>query len=435
MTALAHGTDQYLRLFEQAEARENGSARPLLRKLRQSAIARFRELGFPAARNEDWKFTSVAPLLQVPFVAAEQAMPAPAGLPPLLSADAVRLVFVAGRFAPEHSHMAGAGHGIRVANLAALTDEQLKPHLAQLADLKDAAFTALNTAFMRDGAAIEVADNVAASQPLEVIHVGVSAERPMLAHPRCLIVAGKHAKITVVERFIAVGADLPYFTNAVTEIAVREGAHVDHYKVQQEGPQAFHVANTQVVLQRASKFATHYLALGGHWVRNEVRVRFDDEGAEATVNGLYLAGGTQHVDNFTVIDHARAHCASHELYKGILTEQAHGVFNGKILVRPAAQKTDAKQTNKVLLLSDHATINTKPQLEIFADDVKCTHGATIGQLDDEALFYLRARGIGLDQARSLLTYAFANDIIGRIQVEALRQELERFFINFKPLAA
>ncbi len=188
---------------------------------------------------------------------------------------------------------------------------------------------------------------------------------------------------------------------------------------------AFHIANTQVAQARASRFTTHSVSLGGNLVRNEVRVRFDDEGCEATVNGLYLGSGKQHVDNYTVIDHAKPHCNSHELYKGILDDQAHGVFNGKIFVRPDAQKTDAKQTNKVLLLSDNATINTKPQLEIFADDVKCTHGATIGQLDAESIFYLRSRGIGEMEARALLTYAFANDILGRIKIEAIRSELEQ----------
>jgi Fe-S cluster assembly protein SufD len=194
--------------------------------------------------------------------------------------------------------------------------------------------------------------------------------------------------------------------------------------VQQESLQAYHVANTQIVQAAKSTFTTHYLALGGSLVRNEVRVRFDGEHAESTVNGLYLAHGKQHLDNFTVIDHAKPNCASHELYKGILDDQSHGVFNGKIFVRKDAQKTDAKQTNKVLLLSDSATINTKPQLEIFADDVKCTHGATIGQLDATQLFYLQSRGIGLDAARRLLTFAFANDIVGRIKIEAIRQELE-----------
>jgi Fe-S cluster assembly protein SufD len=240
-------------------------------------------------------------------------------------------------------------------------------------------------------------------------------------------VVGEHAQVTLVEGYDGLPGT-PYFTSAVTELVLAEGAVVDHYKVQEEGDEAFHLAVTQAVLGRAANFATLYLGLGGRLVRNEVRVRFDGEGGEATVNGLYQAGGSQHADNFTVIDHARPHCASHELYKGILDGKARGVFNGKIFVRQDAQKTDAKQTNQTLLLSDDATINTKPQLEIFADDVKCTHGATVGQLQEEPLFYLRARGIGLAEARALLTFAFANDVIGRIKVAALRGRLERLLL-------
>jgi Fe-S cluster assembly protein SufD len=216
-----------------------------------------------------------------------------------------------------------------------------------------------------------------------------------------------------------------YFTSSVTEIVAADGAILDHCKVQQEGPGAFHFANTHVHQGRASNFASTFVGLGGQWVRNEVRATLDAEGGECTLNGLYRASGKQHVDNHTVIDHAKPHCASHELYKGILDDKAHGVFNGKIFVRQDAQKTDAKQTNKTLLLSDDATINTKPQLEIYADDVKCTHGATVGQLDAEALFYLQTRGIGKDEARSLLTFAFANDVLGRIKVEPLRRRLEQ----------
>jgi Fe-S cluster assembly protein SufD len=224
-----------------------------------------------------------------------------------------------------------------------------------------------------------------------------------------------------VERYHGVNT---YFTNAVTEISLADNAICDHVKVQEESNTAYHVASTQIVQGARSTFTTHSLLFGGALVRNEVRVRFDAQNSEATVNGLYVADGKQHIDNFTVIDHAQPHCASHELYKGILDGQAHGVFNGKIFVRKDAQKTDAKQTNKVLLLSDSATINTKPQLEIFADDVKCTHGATVGQLDETQLFYLQSRGIPLETARRLLTFAFANDIVSRIKLEAIREQME-----------
>jgi Fe-S cluster assembly protein SufD len=265
-------------------------------------------------------------------------------------------------------------------------------------------------------------------RPVEVLYLTNPGGKPETAQPRTLVVLGKHAQATVVERFFGIGEGRA-FTNAVGEFVLDEGAILDHVKIQQENGQTYHVANMQVVQARGSNFTTHSLSLGGALVRNEVRVRFDGEGAEATVNGLYLGRGTQHVDNHTVIDHAMPHCNSHELYKGVLADKAHGVFNGKIFVRKDAQKTDAKQTNKVLLLSDDATINTKPQLEIFADDVKCTHGATIGQLDDTQIFYLRSRGIDAEDARRILTFAFANDLVGRIKLEAIRDEIEAVLVS------
>ena len=293
--------------------------------------------------------------------------------------------------------------------------------LGQIASDKHNPFTALNTCFLSDGGYLVVPDGMVVERPIVIFYLSNAGNNPSVSHPRSLIVIGKNARATVVERYIGEGT---YFTNAVTEISLAEGAILDHVKVQDESATAYHIANTQIVLAAKSNFTSHFLSLGGSLVRNEVRVRFDGEHAEATVNGLYLANRTQHIDNFTVIDHAKPNCASHELYKGILGDRAHGVFNGKILVRKDAQKTDAKQTNKVLLLSDDATINTKPQLEIFADDVKCTHGATIGQLDANKLFYLQSRGIPLDAARRLLTFAFANDVVNRLKIESLREELE-----------
>jgi Fe-S cluster assembly protein SufD len=259
---------------------------------------------------------------------------------------------------------------------------------------------------------------------VELLYLSEPGESPVASHPRTLVFVGKNGALTVVERYVGLDATRPYLTNAVTEIVLQENAILDHCKVQAEGAAGHHVANTQVVLQRSGSFTSQYVSLGGALTRNEVRVRFDGEGAVATVNGLYVARGKQHMDNFTVIDHAVPNCESHELYKGILDGQAHGVFNGKIFVRQDAQKTNAKQTNKVLLLSDGAVINTKPQLEIFADDVKCTHGATVGQLDEAQLFYLRARGIPEAEARRILTFAFANDLVGRIRAQGLREELE-----------
>jgi Fe-S cluster assembly protein SufD len=269
--------------------------------------------------------------------------------------------------------------------------------------------------------------------PIHLVFVTTAAGEGTVSHPRNLVVAGVGSQATVVESYLGLEEEL-YFTNAVSEIAAGERAVLDHYKVQHESREAFHVANLQVHQEQASKFSTHYLGFGGALVRNEVRAALEGEGCECTINGLYMAGDRQHLDNHTVIDHAKPHCASHELYKGILDGKAHGVFNGKIFVRQDAQKTDAKQTNKTLLLSDDAVINTKPQLEIYADDVKCTHGATVGQLDADAIFYLRSRGIGREAARSLLTFAFANDIISRVKVEPIRARLEQTLLAAQQLS-
>jgi Fe-S cluster assembly protein SufD len=259
-------------------------------------------------------------------------------------------------------------------------------------------------------------------QPIEINHV-VSGQAGSLphAHPRTLIVVAPGAQCTIVETYKGTGH---YFTNAVTEIVAGDGAVIDHYKIERESPEAFHIATMQVSLGRSANFTTHNISLGGALVRNDIGATLS-EGAEATVNGLYLVNGTQHVDNHTVIDHAKPHGSSHELYKGILDGHSSAVFNGRIIVRKDAQKTDSKQTNKNLVLSDDAVIDTKPELQIFADDVRCTHGATIGQLDAESLFYLQSRGIGKAQARSLLTQAFAQDIIDRIKIPELRNQLEK----------
>jgi Fe-S cluster assembly protein SufD len=367
----------------------------------------------PTAKTEDWRFTNIAPLIETSFelapIAVMHTPPAPR--------DRLVLAFLNGRFAGNASSPAQVAF-----RMGSLADPKAEiAAICQIAENRESVFTALNSSFLADGAHIVVPDGAIVETPIEIGFTSFSRERVTVSHPRTIIAVGKNAHVTIVERYVGVGV---YFTNAVTEIAVGEGAVVNHVKIQDESTAAYHIANTQIVMAAKSNFTTHFLSLGGALVRNEVRVRFDGEHAEATVNGLYLANGKQHIDNFTVIDHARPNCASHELYKGILDGRSHGVFNGKIFVRKDAQKTDAKQTNKVLLLSDDATINTKPQLEIFADDVKCTHGATVGQLDAVQLFYLQSRGIPLDAARKLLTFAFANDIVSRLKMESLREELE-----------
>ena len=410
----------FTRLFA---AFDRAAAAPKYETLRKSARARFEALPWPSERTEDWRFTSVLPIVETAYglPPAEMRLDRDS-LPGLPRPGTIRLVFINGKFASWLSTVHRAGHGIVVGSLADTHAETGPMSLGRIAN-QDHVFTALNTSFVHDGAFVAVQNGKVVEQPIEIIYLTQAADKPILTQPRTLLLFGEHAQATVVERYIFAGAGA-YFTNAVTEIVLAEHAVVDHVKVQEEARQAYHVACTQVVQAGHSNFTTHFLSLGGALVRNEVHVRFDAGHAEATVNGLYLAAGKQHVDNFTVIDHAKPNCASHELYKGILDDQSHGVFNGKIFVRKDAQKTDAKQTNKVLLLSNGATIDTKPQLEIFADDVKCTHGATVGQLDATQLFYLQSRGIPLDEARRLLTFAFANDIVGRLRIEALREELE-----------
>ena len=353
-----------------------------LQSLRDAAFARFAELGFPTTHNEEWRFTNVAPIARTAFTP--------------VAADAL-LVY------PE--------------SVKKLAPAEAEAHLARHAAFDQNPFVALNTAFLGNVTVLEVPRNAVIEQPIEITHQGTDGTA---AHPRTLIIVGANAQCTIVETYKGTGT---YFTNAVTEIVVGDRAVVDHYKVQQESVSAFHIATLQATLGRSAAFSTHSISLGGALVRNDVNVTLS-EGSDATVNGLYIVNGTQHIDNHTLIDHAMPHGTSHELYKGILDGKAHAVFNGKIIVRKDAQKTDSKQTNKNLVLSDDAVVDTKPELQIFADDVRCTHGATIGQLDAEALFYLQSRGIGKSQARRLLTYAFAQDVVDRIKVQSLRDSLE-----------
>jgi Fe-S cluster assembly protein SufD len=432
--------DVYLPEFNRLEKELARRGRPGVQRLRRAAIARFDELGFPTPRNEDWKFTSLAALTKVPFRPAESVSDSlkATQLAHILGMDAAcRLVFIDGYFAPELSAMSSLPAGVIVGSLATALDESsetVEAHLGRHARFEEHAFTALNTAFFRDGAFLFAPKGKVVEAPIHLVFVVTAPAEPTVSYPRNLIVAGDNSRLTVVESYAGLADDVT-FTNAVTEFVLGDGAAVDHCKVQQESVSAFHIATTQVHLGRAANFASCYVGLGGGLVRNEARALFTGEGAECTLDGLYQLDGRQHMDNHTVIDHAVPRCASHELYKGVLDGKSRGVFNGKIFVREDAQKTDAKQTNKTLLLSDDAVINTKPQLEIFADDVKCTHGATVGQLDDEAIFYLRARGIGLEDARGLLTYAFANDVVGRVRVESVRRRLEQALLTARRLPA
>jgi Fe-S cluster assembly protein SufD len=382
MTAVSEQAGAWLEQF----TAQQPAATPWVKELRETAFRRFVQLGFPTTHEEDWRFTNVAPIARMAWAAQAAVVSAP---------------------------------------LPAAAEQ----HLGRYASI-DNAFVALNTAFLNDVKVVQVPKNTVLEAPIEITYDAV--QEGTARHPRTLILVGSGSHCTIVETYKGDGS---YFTNAVTEIVAGDGAVVDHYKLQEESLSAFHVATMQVTLGRSANFSSHSISLGAALARHDANAALS-EGTEATLNGLYIVNGTQHVDNHTAIDHAKPHATSHEVYKGILDGRAQAVFNGKIIVRKDAQKTDSKQTNKNLVLSDEAVINTKPELQILADDVRCTHGATIGQLDAEMMFYLRSRGIGASQARSLLIYAFAQDIVDRIKVQSLRDSLERtLFEKFHEHAA
>jgi Fe-S cluster assembly protein SufD len=439
MSTITRETETYLSHFEELERELAGKGPSSLLPLRRQAMARFAELGFPTTKDEEWKYTSVAPIARTRFrrratgdrrqhgqdfnVAPGRASDLPVAW--RLASGACQLVFLNSLHQPALSTLTPLPPGVQAGSLGAALDtdfERVEAHLARYARFENQPFVALNTALMEDGAYIHIPRGVVVEEPIHLLFIGTADGDPIVAHPRSLIVAEENSQATVIETYLGVSGI--YFTNAVTEIVAAENAVLEHYKVQRESEAAFHIASLRVQQERDSNVTSHSISVGGTLVRNDIRVVLAGPGGEATLNGLYIVNGRQHVDNHTAIDHAKPHCNSHELYKGILDGHSTAVFNGKIHVLPDAQKTDAKQTNQNLLLSRDAVIDTKPQLEIFADDVRCTHGATVGQLDADAVFYLRSRGIDLAEARGLLTYAFANDILERIKVAPLRAQLE-----------
>lgn len=407
------------------EKRPQGGPR-WLDDLRSRGAARFAALGLPTVREEEWRFTNVAPIGAIDFVPAEPVSGTADRLAEFPYTDTpVRLVIVNGRYDATLSRTKGLPTGVHAGSLAEALHEHadiVQRYFGQLADFSQRSFAALNTAFVQDGAFVHVPEGAVLETPIQIVFVSGADGSRVMAHPRTLVVAGANAQASIVETYV--GAGEVYFTNAVSELFVGDNAGLDHYKVQQESFEAFHVASLHAHTARNARFSSHSFAVGGKLVRNDVAAILDGDGGDCTLNGLYLADRDRLVDTHTLIDHAKPHCGSHEIYKGILGGTSRAVFNGKIIVRQDAQKTDAKQTNRALLLTDGATINTKPQLEIFADDVKCTHGAAIGQLDDDAIFYLRARGLSYPEARDMLIHAFANDILGRVRIEPLREALE-----------
>ena len=407
---------------------------PWIKQIRKSAFARFAEVGFPTARNEDWKFTNIAPLLKLPFhpleapsrtLACEEVEPFRFG-----AREGRLLVFVDGHFAPKLSSLPDDEDGLQLGSLRAMLENnsrEIEKHLAHYASDANA-FTALNTAFFQDGAFVSVPAGRVVEDPVHLLFIAATNEPGAALHPRNLILAQKRSAVKILETYVSL-TDAPYFTNAVTEIVVEPDAQIEHCKIQRESENAFHLATIKTNQNKNSRWTSHSISSGARLARNDIQSVLNAEGAECILNGLYLGRGEQLVDHHTVVEHAKPNCESHEFYHGILDGKSRGVFNGKIFVQQDAQKTNAKQTNRNLLLSDDAVVDTKPQLEIFADDVKCTHGATVGQLDEDAIFYLRSRGIGLENARRMLIHAFAHDVVERINLEAVRAELDKFLME------
>jgi len=412
----------------------NGAGPQWFLPARQAAIERFEALGFPTRHDEDWHFTSVTPIAEAKFAPLRRGSRRPTthsvravDIEAFLfgRADWPRMVFINGQLSAELSSTGNVGQRVRMGSLAAAleTDPGLRDHLAAIAETEHNAFAALNTALFTDGVYIHVPAGVALDQPLHVLWFTTGEAAGGVSYPRILMVLERHASATLLESYVAL-ADAPYFTNAVTELRLSDGADLRHVRVQRESQESFHVGLAQARQARESRFASFSFAAGAALSRANIYTSLAGAGAEVTLDGLYLVDGTQHVDHQTRIEHVAPNCASREVYKGILDGEAHGVFNGKVYVHPEAQKTDGKQTNNNLLLSADAQVDTKPQLEIFADDVKCTHGATVGRLDEVALFYLKSRGLPAEQARTLLTFAFAADVLQRIGDDTVRDALQ-----------
>ena len=479
MTETAAITGFYQSAFERME-REGFNGQPeAVRNMRLSAMERFMQLGFPTTRMEAWRNTSVEPIAGTEFHLPDWDLPA-AGLQSLDSVtleDSLRVVVVGGRIRPELSRLDGLPQGVEIRGLAEALGsipEQVLPHLGRYADFNEQAFAALNTAFLYDGVFISVPLGVVVDRLVHLLYIstpatancqlptatatrlhyhyarldglpvagtaraGQAGQAATVSHPRTLVVAGENSRLAVVEHYVGLpGVQTglpsgPIFTNAVTEIAAGAGSVVDYVRVQQESDNTTHIATVQTHQDADSRVGLHTFTVGGGLVRNNVNTILAGEGAEVAMNGLYLVNGRQHVDNHTRIDHVAPHCTSTENYKGILDDRGHAVFNGRIVVHTDAQKTNATQSNQNLMLSDKALVNTNPQLEIYADDVKCTHGSTVGQVDEETMFYFLSRGIDRETARRLLIHGFTQEIISLVENDNVRKYVDGLVSRWLP---
>jgi Fe-S cluster assembly protein SufD len=407
-----------------------------LEPMRRRAAERFAAVGFPSARDEEWRFTPIGPIAQGTWQPSPggAARLSPGRLAPFVFGhpEWSTLVFVNGVFSEALSRVSELPRGVRVGSLAETLRADgtaLQAHLARHAPIEGSAFTALNTAGFRDGGVVHVPAGLDLDRPVHLVYVTTPEAEGSAIHPRNLIVMERGARAAVIESYVTLAPDRVYWTNPVTEVLAGAGSWLEHTRIQRESERAYHVGLTHVDQQRDSHYRSFSMAMGGALARHNLHVRLNDENIETLMYGLYLTRGEQVADNHTAIFHDQPNCRSWEVYKGVLDDRSRAVFNGKVFVQPEAQKTDAKQTNRNLLLSDTAKVDTKPQLEIFADDVKCTHGATVGRLDDLALFYARSRGIPQAAAERLLTYAFAAEVIEEVALEPVRLELERLVLE------
>jgi Fe-S cluster assembly protein SufD len=421
--------DQLLAAFRSNEELMNGESKTPLHQLRRAALQKFEQLGFPTIRHEEWKYSNVTNFLKETFELGNSSALTADDLTSLQipSLEGNILTFVNGIYKAELSRIISPTEQVQITNFAdALKNnpELLGANFAHYADYQENAFTALNTALASDGVVIQVPANATVEQPILLRFITDARESNVASQPRNLILVGKNAEVTVAESFRTLG-ERASFVNIVTEIVVERDARMQYYKVQDETEKAYHIGTTQVQQADNSHFYSATVTLNGNFVRNNLNIVLNGQYAEAFMYGLYMPNGRQHVDNHTLVDHAMPNSYSSELYKGILDDNGTGVFNGKIFVRPDAQKTNAYQSCKNVVLSPGASMNTKPQLEIYADDVKCSHGTTTGQLNDEALFYMRSRGIPKDEARTLLLYAFAQDVLSQIKIEPIREYLNQ----------
>jgi len=438
---LVKETTSYATAFREA-TQARGSHEPAwLQSLRESSFEQFERAGFPNIKQEEWKYTNVTPIAKTNFapvlVSNGTELTRDRGLASFIYEEArqSRLVFVNGMLRKELSSLEGIPAGVIVGDIGeALQSTQdettIREHLEQYPYAEDSGFSVLNTALFGSGLFLKIPRGLDVKAPIHLFFFGEgeAGKTPPAVFPRVLIVAEANSAATIIESYASPDTAV-YLTNAIVDLAVGDGARIQHYKIQRESTGAFHVATTRAQLGAQATYNTTTINFGAALSRHDIDVRMDHEGAECSIDGLYMVDGSQHTDTHSVIDHRQPHCTSHQLYKGILDGKSRAVFNGKVFVRHGAQQTDAQQTNKNLLLSKHARVDTKPQLEIFADDVKCTHGAAVGQLDEEELFYLESRGINPGLARNMLTYGFAGEVIERIGIESIRRELDAAVLN------